>query len=74
MLPGALQPQLINGHSKECIEAHAPTLTELLSCLHITRSSGKLASFPLKLARGQEGSLSPLTMFCQFRAIQEDKK
>ena len=27
-LPGALKPQvLINGHIKECIEAHAPTLT-----------------------------------------------
>ena len=28
LLPGALKPQmLINGHFKECIEAHAPSLT-----------------------------------------------
>ena len=32
LLPGALQPQmLINGQIKECIEAHAPTLTASLT-------------------------------------------
>ena len=39
LLPGdvALKPQmLINSHIKDCIEAQAPTLTELLFCLTTT--------------------------------------
>ena len=34
LLPGALKPQmLINSHIKECIEAHAPTLTTRVNIL-----------------------------------------
>ena len=43
LLPGALRPQmLINIHIKECIEAHAPTLTDYSASLYLNNKTEQI--------------------------------